>query len=219
MVTSLSFVTNKNTHGTFGQASDSHFSIPWCQGSLVGFYGFAGHYIDGIGVYVKAYEEIMRIGTWGSTKLSTRKTYWSLQLQKNHHLTSIVIDHGNQINSLQMIYAPEHGGSLDPSNLAAGWYGGVTREQIKLKWKEEIRGIEGTFGLAKSDKPDEPDIPNLIIITSLSFVTNERTIGPYGVKRGTHFEVKWDDCSFVGFYGIGGFYIDSIGVYMKATTL
>ncbi|KAD7477821.1 hypothetical protein E3N88_00957 [Mikania micrantha] len=64
IISSLSFETNKKrTHGPFGGASASMYSIPWDNRSLVGFYGIAGHYIDGMGVHVKPHEKIMTVGT------------------------------------------------------------------------------------------------------------------------------------------------------------
>lgn len=84
--------------------------------------------------------------------------------------------------------------------------------QVMFDWDEEIRAINGTVGLSRGDDP------GCVVITSISFVTNKRTHGPFGNERGKPFTVSWDDCSFMGFYGAAGWYIDKIGVYLKATT-
>jgi len=56
---------------------------------------------------------------------------------------------------------------------------------------------------------------NFTVISSLSFVTNKKTDGPFGKERGTHFSVPWDAGAFAGFYGRAGLYMDGIGCYLK----
>ncbi|KAI3790623.1 hypothetical protein L2E82_03808 [Cichorium intybus] len=210
IISSLSFKTNKRTHGPFGHATETSFSIPWEEGSLVGFYGLAGSYIESIGVYIKPYEEIIKVGTWGKSQPGRPQNQWSFQLEKYHHLNKITINHGDLIYSL--MFTTEHRGLLHTSKLAGGWNGGETISEIILDWNEEIHAIDGTVGVSRGDDPGN------IVISSISFMTNKKTHGPFGDARGTPFTVSWDDCSFVGFYGLCGWYIDSIGVYLKGIT-
>lgn len=56
----------------------------------------------------------------------------------------------------------------------------------------------------------------LTVISSLSFVTNKKTSGPFGKERGAHFSVPWDSGSFAGFYGRAGLYMDGLGCYLKS---
>ena len=79
--------------------------------------------------------------------------------------------------------------------------------QVKFDWDEEINAISGTVGVSGG----------YTIISSLSFITNKKTHGPYGRATGKPFTVPWDKGTFVGFYGLAGYYIDGIGVYLKAT--
>ena len=60
VITSLSFITNLTTHGPFGTASGTSFSIP-IHGSLVtGFHGRGGYYLDAIGIHVKSVNFFLR---------------------------------------------------------------------------------------------------------------------------------------------------------------
>ncbi|KAK9069865.1 hypothetical protein SSX86_010261 [Deinandra increscens subsp. villosa] len=214
IISSLSFKTNKRTHGPFGRPSNSLFSIQLDKGygdkasSIVGFYGIAGNYIDAIGVVVKADEEITRIGRWGTPGIGGPQNIWSFQLEKNHHLKKITIDHGDLIYSL--MFTTQYRGLNHSSKKVGGWNGGENVSEVTFDLDEEINGISGT--IAKSRGP----YAGYIIISSLSFVTNKKTHGPFGHARGTPFTIPWDEGSFAGFYGHCGYYIDSIGVYLKA---
>ncbi|KAJ9548984.1 hypothetical protein OSB04_021527 [Centaurea solstitialis] len=185
------------------------FSVPWENGKFGGFYGLAGYYIDAIGVYMKASSEefeIARTGVWGSKSPGSPQNQWSFQLERNHHLKKITIDHGDLIYSL--IFTTEYRGIEQPSDKAGGWNGGdKVSEVVTFAWDEEINAISGTVGVSGG----------YTIISSLSFITNKKTHGPYGRATGEPFTVPWDKGTFVGFYGRAGYYIDAIGVYLKAT--
>ncbi|KAL8246267.1 hypothetical protein R6Q59_007489 [Mikania micrantha] len=208
IISSLSFETNKKrTHGPFGGASTSEFSIPWDNGSLVGFHGIAGHYIDGFGVHVKPHDQdIMRVGTWGRSDPGDPRNVWSFQLKKNHQLKKITVDHGNNV-VYSLMFTAQYRGLAYTSNRAGGWFGGERVSEVTFDWDEEIIGIDGTVAI----------YAGYTIISSLSFVTNKNIHGPFGIARGRPFNLPWDVGSFAGFYGLCGYYLDSIGVYLKAT--
>lgn len=96
------------------------FSVPWDNGSLVGFYGLADNYIEAIGVYLKAHEEMIRVGPWGS-QIAGPQNIWSFQLERNHNLKKITIDHGDFIYSL--IFTTEYRGLEHDSKKAGGQNG------------------------------------------------------------------------------------------------
>lgn len=55
LINSLSFTTNRATYGpygSFGTDSDTSFSIPISNNTVVGFYGRAGDSLDAIGIFV-----------------------------------------------------------------------------------------------------------------------------------------------------------------------
>ncbi|PWA39108.1 jacalin-like lectin domain-containing protein [Artemisia annua] len=209
ILASLSFVTTKKIHGPYGRAAETDFSVPWDEGSLVGFYGIAGKYIESIGVHVKPDDDIMRVGTWGTTDPGGPQNVWIFQLKKNQHLEKITIEHGDLIYSL--MFTTKYRGMTSTSKKAGGWNGGDKSSEVTLDWNEEINAIHGTVALSR-----EP-CAGYTIISSLSFVTNKKTHGPFGHARGTPFTVPWDDGSFAGFYGQCGYFIDSIGVLLKRT--
>ncbi|XP_076897874.1 mannose/glucose-specific lectin-like [Bidens hawaiensis] len=209
IVSSISFVTNKRTHGPFGNERGTSFLVPWEYGSFAGFYGLCGYYIDSIGVYVKAPDEIMKIGTWGKSIPAGPQNNWSFQFERNYHLMKITIDHGDLIYSL--MFTSQCGDITHTSEKFGGWNGGEIVSEITFEGNEEIKVISGTVALSRGT-----DAGNTII-SSVSFLTNKRTHGPFGNVRGTPFSVPWEYGSLAGFYGLCGYYIDSIGVYLKAT--
>ncbi|KAL8246257.1 hypothetical protein R6Q59_007473 [Mikania micrantha] len=198
IISSLSFETNKWTHGPFGRASDAHvFSIPWDKGSLSG----SG---------MKAHEEIVRIGTWGRSDPEGPENIWSFKLERNHHLKKIRVGHGDLIYSL--MFTTQYRGLTNNSKKIGGWNGGDKVSEVTFDCVEEIIAISGTVELSRGP------YAGYTIISSLSFVTNKKTHGPFGNVRGKPFMVPWDDGSFDGFYGLCGYYLDSIGVSLKATS-
>ncbi|KAL4573073.1 hypothetical protein LXL04_019866 [Taraxacum kok-saghyz] len=207
VISSLSFKTDLGIHGPFGSPTETVFSLPWNKGSLVGFYGLAGYYIDSIGVYLKPCEEIIRIGTWGKTQPGGPQNIWSFQIEAGQHLKKITIDHGDLIYSLTFITQAR--GVTFSTNKIGGWNGGETVSEVIFESDEQITGINGTTALSRGSSA------GLTTVSSISFITNKKTHGPFGNVRGTHFPVAWDVGSFVGFYGLAGYYIDSIGVYLK----
>nr|QEG02899.1 lectin [Helianthus tuberosus] len=199
-VSSLSFETNKTTHGPFGGPDDRMYSLPWDKGSLVGFYGTASDWAGGIGaigVYLKAHEEIMMIGPWGRPyNLQTR---WSFQLQGNQHLDTITIFvSGNAISQL----------TFNSSEKVSAQSGVTIAENVVLDVDEELIGIDGTFDTLPTRQT---------VISSITFKTNKKFHGPFGNVKGTPFGVEWDAGSFAGFYGFHSLSFDGIGVYLKAT--
>ena len=77
---------------------------------------------------------------------------------------------------------------------------------------EEIIDVNGTVGVSKGQ------YAGYTIISSLSFVTNKMIHGPFGEATDAPFSVPCEKGNFGGFYGLAGYYIDSIGVYMRANS-
>ncbi|CAH1424426.1 unnamed protein product [Lactuca virosa] len=205
IISSLSFQTNKRTHGPFGRATETDFSIPWEKGLIVGFYGLAGYYIDIIGIYVKPNEEVVKVGTWGRILPGSPINFWDLQLQNNQHLKKITINHGDNINFL--IFTTTYRSLIHTKWTEIDqWNLYETVSEVIFGYNEEINSISGTIALSRN---------GYRVIKSMSFGTNKKTHGPYGNIRGEHFTVSFDDGSFAGFYGLAGGYLDSIGVYLK----
>ncbi|KAI3781584.1 hypothetical protein L2E82_11602 [Cichorium intybus] len=140
VISSISFFTNKSAHGPFGQATKSAFSVSWLNGSFSGFYGLAGYYIDGIGVYLKASEKIIWVGPWGRDS-GDEPNRWSFKLEENHHLSKIIIDHGDLIYSL--IFTTKYRGLYQESKKFGGWIGGDKVSEMGRRYVTwEMKGEE-----------------------------------------------------------------------------
>lgn len=77
--------------------------------------------------------------------------------------------------------------------------------QFQLAGSEFLTGVSGSIGTFNG---------HANVITSLTFVTNARSYGPFGRGRGTSFNipVQGNSC-IVGFFGRSGQYLNAIGVY------
>lgn len=53
------------------------------------------------------------------------------------------------------------------------------------------------------------------MIRSLTFRSNKRTFGPYGVQEGTPFSLPIEGGQIVGFKGRSGWYLDSLGFHLS----
>ncbi|KAI7745457.1 hypothetical protein M8C21_028560 [Ambrosia artemisiifolia] len=199
-ISSLSFQTNKTTHGPFGGTTDPMFSLPWEKGSLVGFYGISSEWVRGIGglgVYLKAHGEILNIGPWG--RPFNPQPVWSFQLEGNQRLSTITIFRSdNAINRLV----------FNSSEKVEARSGVSVADLIVLDADEEIIGINGMFDTL---------LTRNTVISSITFTTNKKVHGPFGNAKGTPFSVSWNVGSFAGFYGFQSLSFDGIGVYLKAT--
>lgn len=51
---------------------------------------------------------------------------------------------------------------------------------------------------------------------SLTFQSNRKTYGPFGVEQGTYFSFPMTGGKIVGFHGRCGWYLDAIGIYLKS---
>ncbi|XP_022144242.1 jacalin-related lectin 3-like isoform X2 [Momordica charantia] len=117
----------------------------------------------------------------------------------------LVICHGAGIDSIKIqydvkgssIWSDRHGGN-----------GGTKTDTVKLELPDEyltmIRGHYGSFVSFGQ-----------VFVRSLTFVSNKRKFGPYGVELGTVFSFPVAEGKIVGFHGRSGLYLDAIGVYLK----
>ncbi|KAF0921392.1 hypothetical protein E2562_006962 [Oryza meyeriana var. granulata] len=87
-----------------------------------------------------------------------------------------------------------------------GGHGGVATETITFGPSEYVKEVHGSVGSIG-------DYTH--VVTSLKFVTNHRTIGPFGDGAGTPFGVPvLNNGSVVGFFARAGLYLEAVGVYV-----
>ncbi|KAK9280443.1 hypothetical protein L1049_014134 [Liquidambar formosana] len=121
-------------------------------------------------------------------------------------IKQIVIAHGVAIDSI--IFKGDNGdGVLEESDKFGG--NGGSKTTIDIAWpKEYLTSISGSYESFYSG--------NLVIVTSLCFITNHTKYGPFGIHQGTSFSsTPMEGGGIIGFHGRCGRYFDAIGVYAK----
>lgn len=79
---------------------------------------------------------------------------------------------------------------------------------MKLDYPVEfLASIYGYYGRTSEWGP--------ILIRSLTFISNRKSYGPFGVEHGTCFSFPMTNGKIVGFHGKSGWYLDAIGVHLK----
>ncbi|KAL2937359.1 Jacalin-related lectin 19 [Bienertia sinuspersici] len=89
-----------------------------------------------------------------------------------------------------------------------GGNGGTITVEIKLTYPEEyLISISGHYSSLVHGMPP--------VIRSLTFKSNKRTFGPFGVEEGIPFYFPMEGGRIIGFKGRSGWYLDSIGFYLS----
>ncbi|XXG48725.1 hypothetical protein AAC387_Pa02g3093 [Persea americana] len=240
VVRSLTLESNRAKYGPYGFQQGTHFSFPMTDGRIVGFHGRCGWYLDSIGVYLKS----LLKSDLSNSLLPSQMGYNVVQgsvgrgydplISQMSHLTDgkkpitagpwgghggaqfddgvytgireLVVVHGAAIDSIQIqydkngspVWSDKHGGS-----------GGTRTDKIKLEYPDEVlTSISGYYGSIFNGSP--------IVVRSLTLESNRAKYGPYGFQQGTHFSFPMTGDRIVGFHGRCGWYLDSIGVYLKS---
>ncbi|KAE8656424.1 Jacalin-related lectin 3 [Hibiscus syriacus] len=119
-------------------------------------------------------------------------------------IRQLVIAHGSGVDSIQIEY-DNKGNSLWSKK--HGGNGGSKTDKVKLDFPDEfLTSVHGYYGSLKERGP--------ILVRSLTFHSNKKTYGPFGIEQGTGFSMTKG--KIVGFHGRSGWYLDAIGVHSKA---
>ncbi|KAJ9568402.1 hypothetical protein OSB04_004368 [Centaurea solstitialis] len=145
-------------------------------------------------------EKTIRLGPWGGNG----GNYWDDGAHSGG-VREITIVYGSCIDSIRVTY-DEYGKPFSAEK--HGGVGGSKSAQIKLRFPEEVLiSVSGHYcPVVYGGSP---------VIRSLTLKTNQRTFGPFGVEEGTPFNFSTDGGLVVGFYGRGGWFLDSIGFYIS----
>lgn len=121
-------------------------------------------------------------------------------------IREITLVYDRCIDSIRVVYdkngkpftADKHGG-----------VGGNKTAEIKLQYPDEyLISVSGHYyPVVRGGTP---------VIRSLTFKSNQRTFGPYGVEEGTPFTFSIDGGQVVGFKGRGDWYLDSIAFTLSS---
>ncbi|GFQ07014.1 jacalin-related lectin 3 [Phtheirospermum japonicum] len=140
----------------------------------------------------------MLVGPWGGEE----GFYWDDGVYST--IRQLEIAHGAGIDSIKIeydmkgksVWSEKHGG-----------LGGFKLDKVRLEYPDEyLTLLHGHCGSLQERGP--------IIVRSLTFETNKRKYGPFGVQEGTYFTSKMHG-KIVGFVGKCGWYLDSVGVYIE----
>ncbi|XP_011015046.1 PREDICTED: mannose/glucose-specific lectin-like isoform X3 [Populus euphratica] len=143
-------------------------------------------------------EGIISLGPWGGLGGDR----WSYRASGG--ITEIVLRVEGNIKSISF---------KDASGLVSGTFGGTGNDpndrgkekKIAIQWpSEHLKSISGTCGRCKG----------LLVITSLSFITNLTTYGPFGTAARETFSIPIADSTVVGFHGRCGYYLDALGIFV-----
>lgn len=72
---------------------------------------------------------------------------------------------------------------------------------------EYLTSVHGTYG--------SYDIWGHVCVRSLTFESNRKKYGPFGVESGTCFSLPKSESKVTGFHGKAGSYLDAIGVHLQ----
>ncbi|XP_048129025.1 jacalin-related lectin 4-like [Rhodamnia argentea] len=206
LINSLTFETNGRILGPIGREEGEYFSLPSKAGKVTGFFGRSCDYLESIGATVEPNYPFNYVGLFGSAK---EASFWN-DGNKHTNVRKIIVEFepskGSYMRSITFQY----------------------EEENKELWQSETHGgiddrkfhIVKTVHTIQIHDPDEylTSISGycfLLGITSLTFQTNKKTIGPIGDEGGWHFSCPATGGKIVGFYGTSGEYLESIGVYFQ----
>lgn len=205
ILNSLTFITNSRQYGPYGGLGGTPFRSPAISNSsIAGFFCRSGDVLDAIGLYVNIEREPME-----NQDLITKVGPWGRDSGPDHdvdvvprHLISVVVCSDRVIDSLTFIYS-DHDGK---QHTAGPWGGLGTSKKgafhpIMLSRSEIVKEVSGTIGRNT--------------VTSLCFVTNIATYGPFGHGGGMPFcSTMQDNHNIVGFFARAEQHINAIGFYL-----
>lgn len=110
------------------------------------------------------------------------------------------------IDSILVVY-DKHGKPFTAEK--HGGVGGNKTAEIKLQYPDEfLISVSGYYcPVVRGGTP---------VIRSLTFKSNRRTFGPYGVEEGTPFTFSIDGGQVVGFKGRGDWYLDALAFTLSS---
>ncbi|KAM3392718.1 hypothetical protein ACQJBY_013724 [Aegilops geniculata] len=130
------------------------------------------------------------------------------------YLESVTITTGGVIDAFTFSYIDQAGGRQTVGPWGAGGPTDAVTTTIRMRPSEFVRAIHGTWGKI------DPTASEIIVITSLTIVTNLQTYGPIGdpnymgKENNTAFSIEVPpNRGIMGFYGRSERYLNAIGVY------
>ncbi|KAK1699164.1 hypothetical protein QYE76_015861 [Lolium multiflorum] len=136
-------------------------------------------------------------------------------------LLSVFVEHTDAVHGFSYEYLQagvrRTSGPPDGHRYAPKGIGPVvtTGSTIEFSSDEQLTAVEGTFGRWRGGWAMDGQLPEQVVVTSLTFHTDKgETYGPYGEETGTPFSIPAANGCIVGFWGRSGWLLDAIGVYI-----
>ncbi|EXB51026.1 hypothetical protein L484_023728 [Morus notabilis] len=124
-------------------------------------------------------------------------------------IREIELFHGDTIEAIFLVY--DLNGQPFPVSEHPGNKPSGKKEKIVLQFPEEfLVSVSGHTGVLPPVVPGKDDV-----IRSLTFRTNKKIYGPYGVEEGTHFSLPIETGLIVGFKGRSGIALNAIGFHLS----
>lgn len=207
VIRSLTFQTNRKTYGPFGMEEGAKFSFPIMGAKIVGFHGRCGWFVDAIGLYIqpipKNQLKNFSLGPFGGKGGHP----WEYVFRS---IRRFVVDYEQWIHSIQLEYEDKNGKLVWSKK--HGDTDGTSKSEVVLEFPDEhFVSIHGYYSSIRVWEPPAT------VIRSLTFKTNRRTYGPFGVEDGTRFSFPIMGTNIVGVYGRSGLCLDAIGLYLGTT--
>ncbi|CAI9281958.1 unnamed protein product [Lactuca saligna] len=172
VITSMSFITNKNNYGPYGTNQGTSFSLPVSKGSFCGFSGNYGAYIDSFSVILQSSSfgnmftsnmesNRIHVGPWGGNGGVNPWTFIP-----NGRISQIRISGSGCVDSIRFAYIDNQG--VQKYSEKYGGDGGSTHI-VTFVDDEHFIGITGTIGVYE----------RYTVITSLLFLTNKKNYGSF----------------------------------------
>ncbi|KAI6701552.1 hypothetical protein NL676_015876, partial [Syzygium grande] len=198
IIHSLTFQSNKRTHGPFGTKIGRKFSFPATGGKIIGFYGSSGSHLESLGAYFEPISHLYPIKCsgpfggqgghpWDDGKFNGVK---KIKMMLEHVVSCISFEYDNNGES---IWSSTH-----------GHCGSGDIHMVNLDYPREF--LTSVSGYIRHDSP---------IIQSLTFESNIRRHGPIGKEEGRFFSCALSCSKIIGFHGRSGVQLDALGVYSE----
>ncbi|KAF8012320.1 hypothetical protein BT93_I0457 [Corymbia citriodora subsp. variegata] len=200
VIRSLTFQTNMRTYGPFGEEKGRFFCCQLTCSKIIGFYGRSGAHLDSIGVHSEpiscsgSFKSIEPFGGPGGSPWDDgiHTDVREINIVAGFVIDSITFEYESNGSTIQ---SPKHGGN-----------GGDKTYKIKLDYPREY--LTSYSGYIRDDFGS-------VVIRSLTFQSNERTYGPFGIKKGKYFSFPSIGEKIVGFHGRSGNHLDSLGAHTR----
>ncbi|CAL9087199.1 unnamed protein product [Musa textilis] len=116
-------------------------------------------------------------------------------------ILKVMVRHGLAVDAIRIMYR------RDGRDEWTDWWGGRGGQLAEIVLDDErdeyLAWISGRYGICGG----------YLVIKSLTFASNKRTYGPFGVEDGAPFKLDGGGQRIVGFFARAGQFLDAIGVY------